>query len=957
MSLLTFPQDPLPIRAEMLISGAWTDVTSRIRRENEIIISNRGRADQQSRPGVCTCNFTLNNRDAFFSTRVPTSTNYGKLGNNTPFRVSITEDRSFAILDASTDAARVRTIDKAGVSTTGDLDLRIEFEPDNWTGNGPDGGFVLATKWRRTASANRSWALTVDPYGYPIMWVSTNGTAFNSYKSATALPIQYGAVALRATMDVDNGAGGRTVTFYTSDSISGTYTQLGSPITLAGTIASFDGTADIELGRLDDGNRFGLTGHYGFPGRIYAFELRHVIGGTVVANANIYAQARGTTSWSDGLGNTWLVESTAEVTPDDRRFYGEMASLPQQWDISGRDVFVPAQAADVTRRLQRGGSPVLSAWSRYWQGKVAAGYLSATTPVTGMWPLEDGANSASAANIVPRGAPATIVNCTFGSATDLPAVDGCLTLAAVGSKFYGQTRKTPYTAFSFANFAFKMPSIPAGSTTLMDFKGANGIGRCNISVTNVAYVVAIYDQDGALINSTSVLFGSSPPTQWQVMRLQFSQSGGTGSVDLGWYHPGDGLLYGMAPLTFAGTAGNIVGFNVQGTSGNAGTQYSQMSIGNYYLDNGTSEYVQIATAFLGETTVDRWKRICLENGITGVVIGNPSGEAMGYQPSRTTAMEILYQVADVEQGVIYPARSDASLILRTRISLFNQYGPSISYAAGDLGAQVPLPTDDDALTRNDVTATRTGGSSATATVDSGPRSTASPTASPPGVGRYPSSIVREVSTDDRLQAQADWDAFLGTWDEPRWPKIRVDLERSNFTNTATKLLKLKSISHLDIGDLLTLTGLNQVGVPPDDALLLLLGSYETLGNRKWWIEFNTVPYGPYIANNLTSISNSRYRVAAANCTVTSGFAASGAATFQVSTAAGSTLWGTTTTKPGNFPIDIVIAGEVITISAISGTSSPQTFTVSARGVNTGGVGKAHLAGESVQVRDIFYPVL
>ena len=42
-----------------------------------------------------------------------------------------------------------------------------------------------------------------------------------------------------------------------------------------------------------------------------------------------------------------------------------------------------------------------------------------------------------------------------------------------------------------------------------------------------------------------------------------------------------------------------------------------------------------------------------------------------------------------------------------------------------------------------------------------------------------------------------------------------------------------------------------------------------------------------------------------------------------------------------------MGGEVMTISAISGTSSPQTFTISARSVN--GVVRAQTAGQDVRL--------
>ena len=70
-----------------------------------------------------------------------------------------------------------------------------------------------------------------------------------------------------------------------------------------------------------------------------------------------------------------------------------------------------------------------------------------------------------------------------------------------------------------------------------------------------------------------------------------------------------------------------------------------------------------------------------------------------------------------------------------------------------------------------------------------------------------------------------------------------------------------------------------------------------------------------------------------------------ALTFQVATTnAGSPLW---TTNAGDFPFDILIDAEQITISSITGSSSPQTFNASARSVN--GVVATHSVGAAVSL--------
>src|SRR5690606_29543555 len=119
--------------------------------------------------------------------------------------------------------------------------------------------------------------------------------------------------AVRVTLDVDNGAGGYTVTFYTADTIAGPWTQLGDPtVTTGGTTSVFDSTAPVEVGSVDD-----IAGD-AIPGKYIAFELRDGIDGTLVASPDFSAQAPGTTSFDDAQGNTWTVGAGAAI--DDRRY-------------------------------------------------------------------------------------------------------------------------------------------------------------------------------------------------------------------------------------------------------------------------------------------------------------------------------------------------------------------------------------------------------------------------------------------------------------------------------------------------------------------------------------------------------------------------------------------------------------------------------------------------------------
>ncbi len=929
MTFANFPGDsPLPIRGEIFIDGAWTDVTSSIRADREIVISNRGRANEQGRPNPCTVDFTLNDTTGTFNDRNPNSIYYGKLPPYTPIRFSVTEDRSFAIID-TTNTCEVKTTDKAVLDITGDIDVRCEFEFND----APDGvtGYFLASKYRRTASANRSWILEISAAGKIVFVWSTDGTSGGlvSSNSTEAIDLTGTPLAVRATLDVNDGSGNHVAKFYTSDTISGSWTQLGATVTTAGTTSIFSGTADLELGRIDDGTNGGVVGFTGLYGRIYAFELYNGIAGTLVAEADIYNQPRGTTSFSDGLStpNTWVTAGTAEITPDNRRFTGEISSLPIEWDVSGNDVYITAQAADITRRLSKGAVPVVSPLTDFFSGLAH----------TGLWPCEDGTQATTLANKHVGGERGTLTDVQFGTPSDLPATAGSATINSTSSRITLTGSTVTNTGYACFNWIMKMQSIPGSSVTIFDLKLTGGtIGTVNFSVTATNYVLAAYDLDSALLGSISVAWGSTtPPTNWICFRIQLSQSGGNVQVDLGWYHPGDSFLVGSSPLIFAGTAGRFRTCKIVGATNNVGTQFSHFFMGQFFLDNATTEYIQAANAFAGETTAARWLRIGAGNGITTLVVGEDDDcETMSAQP-RDTPLNILYDCVDTEQGQGYPDRNSSALILRTHRSLLNQTGPSINYAAFELGPTVPRPVPDDALLRNSVTANRDDGSTGFHEITTGRKGSDS-------AGVVPASINRNPFADERLDQHAAWDAFLGTWDEDRWTQVMVELARANYTGTAAKIRKGHTLAALDIGDLFSITS-PPAWIGPDEIKLMMQGVTEVLGNRTWRLTWNTSPYGPFVSNDFTLRTSTATLVSAGASTLNASLTSS-ATSFDVATPSTSRPW----EVGSGLALSITVGGETMTVDTIGAYAAGiQAFSGVTRSVNT--VVKAHSSGDVVNL--------
>jgi hypothetical protein len=94
--MLPAGETPGSIKVELFIAEQWVDVT-RLDRDTpgvyyrDNITITRGKADEASDLDRGTCRFTLNNRDGRFAPRNPMSPYYGKLGRNTPCRVSVVQ--------------------------------------------------------------------------------------------------------------------------------------------------------------------------------------------------------------------------------------------------------------------------------------------------------------------------------------------------------------------------------------------------------------------------------------------------------------------------------------------------------------------------------------------------------------------------------------------------------------------------------------------------------------------------------------------------------------------------------------------------------------------------------------------------------------------------------------------------------------------------------------------------
>ena len=133
-------------------------------------------------------------------------------------------------------------------------------------------------------------------------------------------------------------------------------------------------------------------------------------------------------------------------------------------------------------------------------------------------------------------------------------------------------------------------------------------------------------------------------------------------------------------------------------------------------------------------------------------------------------------------------------------------------------------------------------------------------------------------------------------------------------------------------------------VAGDDIDVLVEGYAESIGYKDWLVSFNTSPAAVW---DIATVDGQQ-RVAAEGSTLAAGITSS-ALTLSLASTADNGVW---TVDAGDFPMDLRVGGERVVATAISGASSPQTVTLSARAVN--GVSRSWPAGTEV---DVWFPAV
>jgi hypothetical protein len=166
--------------------------------------------------------------------------------------------------------------DNPPLDITTDLDLQVQVALDDWT---PAANSALLYKWDN-AGSSAAYGLRVNATtGRLILLWTENGSTVKSAQSTVSPTVTDGSTLwVRATLDVDNGASGNDVKFFTS-SDGTTWTQLGTTVTTAGVTSIYSGTGQVEIG----GFAGGLSPS---KGKFFRAIIKNGIDGTIVLDAD-----------------------------------------------------------------------------------------------------------------------------------------------------------------------------------------------------------------------------------------------------------------------------------------------------------------------------------------------------------------------------------------------------------------------------------------------------------------------------------------------------------------------------------------------------------------------------------------------------------------------------------------------------------------------------------------------
>lgn len=605
-------------------------------------------------------------------------------------------------------------------------------------------------------------------------------------------------------------------------------------------------------------------------------------------------------------------------------FQGRASTFQPQFDGTGRYAVMAVTANGAFRALGQGNQPVFSTLRQY---------IPTTANLVAYWPMEDPSGVVQFSGGTPATPPMTFTtgvnahsNSTAASSDSVPVFVSGTALAAMPSYM----DNSAYQIRALVAWPVAGSALPNQTTVFRVFLNGSGITNFDIE----------YDTGGSLeligfSGSGSIVFDSGAQAMGAdgttgIVAVSFAKSGANIAVKMS-YQP-----IGAASPTYYTTTvtSQVVGRIDHIEIFPDGIANASVGIGHLAVQSQATdaiEWTQPLNAYDGEFCYDRMTRLLALAGysaVTTITDGVTFPMRMG--PQRIDSLlNLIRECEATDGGVLYDGHGDSL----TYMSHGVMENLSAAFTVDATTQLMPpfAPIDDDQQLRNSWTYTQRSGASVTYT-DSDPGDANSTV----NVGVYPDSATvnvfgnndAEVGTKTggfgtkALLNLASWNVHRDTQDNYRIPAFQLAFHRNPELLSAFVGNLIFGLHRMDVTNLSTV----YAQMPPWTSQNMIVGYTHYIDQFRWDVAVNVIPYEPWHVGVVAAASGDT-GVNVLRCdTVGSSLAAdaaAGASTLSVA----STDKGLWTTVADDFPFQVKISGIPVTVTNITGASSPQTFTV------------------------------
>lgn len=919
-----------------IFTDEWIDVTERTRVDSGIEIFH-GQQDESKEPDSSWCQLTFDNRTGDFTPRNPMGAFAGYLNKNTPICV---------LLDEVTDTyTRPADNDSWNATDTGETWQTLSV-----------GAPILATDYSTNGTQGIHSVPTTNAYRMSYF----DGTTTAPYVRNVIQRVQYtpsftdvtGANIEPANLLARVGGPGSyymcRVNVLTDESVTitimrdSTSTVLAGPVTVPGVthqsgqgIWILFGTIDDDImatawvGTEDDQPTDWLI-HVTEPviDVFHKFGWYGIRSGVATGNTN----AKPIIFTYDNY-KVWVAEFCGDIPDFPQKFTEDYVSVGGQ-TVQG-DATVPITAAGITRRLDEGGTELVSTARRHYENGIG------NSPDY-YWPLDDGElATVGRATVRPAGYGPEDVPFQFDYATSIDP-------DSANQKHFGQHKLAAWLPNGVSllpdNAAFYVGfpegSAPITSPWAWDWGWTLGSNvQTNVLLagwfpSGITILGSPFDMFGisvdtvsgdlvispGLAEATTTLTISTLPvnildgrTHWYRFRVN------SAATDIHWTLHIDGIEVANEVEISHQMIDRMYTFQVYNTNTTTGAQSVGVShIAGFFTTDPLGDEEITYNALVGrqgETAKYRFGRLCDESDVEHYItlIPDPGGAEMGPQYS-DSLMDQLFEVLRTDGGLLVEIPSGRGLNYYT-LDEIREFptGLTIDVSARQMAPDFE-PVDNTQKLLNSIRVGKRDGGDYSYAKTTGRLGTADPKSG--GAGIYGNKrITVNPYQEGQLVTIAQREVSEGTVDKARFPDITVDLISPEVSSDVSLR---RSILDTEVGSRIALTNL-PYPYSHEDLGLMAIGRTRFMTNHVHRITYNTMPYDSFDVFRVetpTSITttNSSFIVDSIDESDT---------TFRISTL-GMSLW---TTDLAYLPITarLVIppanvSGEDISITSITTTA-------------------------------------